>query len=41
MLHLQKHTAIRLEDEKDFLEMKNVIKEINSEGLKNAYDCII
>lgn len=36
MLHLQKHT-IRLEDKKDFLEMKNVIKEINSEGLKNAY----
>lgn len=36
MLQPQKHTAIRPEDEKEFLEMKNVIKEINSEGLKNA-----
>lgn len=39
MLHPQKHTAITAQDKKEFLEIKNRIKEINLQGLKRS-QCI-
>lgn len=35
MLHPQKYTAVIAEDKKEYLEIKKMIKEINSQGLKN------